>query len=611
MDDARIAVDQPRRQMARSTAFALVTFAFTATMLGTTLPTPLYPIYQDTFNLSKVMLTVIYATYAVGVITALVLLGQLSDQIGRRRMLLLSLRLSAVSAVAFLLADGIDAGVGVLLVGRALSGLSAGIMTGTATAALVDLAPARRPARASLVAAAANLGGLGLGPLLAGVLAAYAPQPTRLCFLIDLALIAAALIGIELLPEPRRVEGRVRLRVQRLRIPPEVRPTFLRAAAPGFAGFAVLGLFTAVAAALLGIVLHRTDHFLTGVLACSGFAASLVGQVISMRMSERRALLSGCGVLVIAMGLVGTSLTAASLPLLLAAAVAAGIGQGLSFRAGLAMVTGASPTGQRAAVASSYFTTAYVALSIPVIGVGAGAQAFGWVSAATAFCALVALLPLVVMLGLLRPERPRPVRELTAGAPVSPALPAAPPLPVPREHPPLRPPRLALPMAADGARNGSPLPVLPRRALAPPVVPGLSGPVVPAPRPAIHAPPAALRALPPPPASATPAAPATPPTPAIPPAPGSRRPAIEAVPSHLAALVGLPSPADLPEPAPLPPRVYPLPTSRAPAPQPPLPAPWHAPPSAPHEPPPPRMPHPWRRPPHRSTDTPPATAEAS
>ncbi len=84
-------------------------------------------------------MTVIFAVYAGGVIAALLLFGNLSDSIGRRRALLPGLALSAASAVIFLLADGLP----LLLVGRVLSGLSAGIFTGTATATLVDLGAGR------------------------------------------------------------------------------------------------------------------------------------------------------------------------------------------------------------------------------------------------------------------------------------------------------------------------------------------------------------------------------------------------------------------------------------------------------------------------------------
>jgi MFS family permease len=120
--------------------FAVGAYAFAVTMVGTTLPTPLYAFYRERFGFSELMITVIFATYAAGVITGLLLFGRVSDELGRRPVLLAGLALSAISAVCFLLAGGLA----MLLVGRVISGLSAGIFTGTATALLVDLASSRR-----------------------------------------------------------------------------------------------------------------------------------------------------------------------------------------------------------------------------------------------------------------------------------------------------------------------------------------------------------------------------------------------------------------------------------------------------------------------------------
>src|SRR5947209_12476785 len=165
-----------RWRLGRPAAFAASAYAFAVTMLGTTLPPPLYSLYRERFGFSELMITVIFATYAAGVIAALLLVGRLSDEIGRRPVLLPGLAFSALSAVAFLLAQGLAP----LLIGRVLSGISAGIFTGTATAMLVDLAPPDRPGRGTLVATAANMLGLGCGPLLAGLLAQYASDPLRL-----------------------------------------------------------------------------------------------------------------------------------------------------------------------------------------------------------------------------------------------------------------------------------------------------------------------------------------------------------------------------------------------------------------------------------------------
>jgi MFS family permease len=362
-------------------------------MLGTTLPTPLYSLYRERFGFSELMITVIFATYAAGVIAALLLVGRLSDEIGRRPVLLPGIALSALSAAAFLLAQGLAP----LLIGRVVSGLSAGIFTGTATATLIDFAPPGRPGRGTLVATGANMLGLGFGPLLAGLLAQYAAEPLRLPFWVDLALLVPAAIAIVAIPEPVKARGRPRLRPQALHVPPQVRPIFIRGALAAFAGFAVLGLFTAVSPAFLGQTLHITSHAVVGLVVFVVFAASFAGQLVFEVAPERQAMPLGCAALIVGMALVAAGLAVPSLALLVIGGVIAGVGQGLSFRAGLTGVNAAAPPEERGEVASSFFVVAYVAISVPVIGVGLLAEATTLRTAGLVFAAVVAAIAAVVL----------------------------------------------------------------------------------------------------------------------------------------------------------------------------------------------------------------------
>src|SRR5260370_19493846 len=106
-------------------------------MVGTTLQTPLQVLYQAWWHFAAGVVTLIFAVYAAGVVAALLLAGRASDQAGRKPVLAVALGLSALSTVVFILAPD----VGVLLAGRVVSGLSAGLMTGTAPAALTELVP--------------------------------------------------------------------------------------------------------------------------------------------------------------------------------------------------------------------------------------------------------------------------------------------------------------------------------------------------------------------------------------------------------------------------------------------------------------------------------------
>jgi MFS family permease len=379
-------------------AFAAVAFALAVAMLGTTLPTPLYDLYRARFGFSELMVTVVFAVYALGVIGSLLLFGRVSDQIGRRRTLLAALALSALSAATFLLADGLT----LLVIGRVVSGLSAGIVTGTATATLVDLAPPQQRARAAFAATVANMGGLGLGTLIAGAVSQFLGAPLRTTFWIDLALLLAAAAGIWLMPEPVEHRTRPNLRPQLPSIPAEVRATFVQAAVGVFAGFAVLGLFTAVTPAFLAQELAITSRAAIGLVVFAVFAASALGQAALGRLPKGSALPAGYSLLIAGMGSLALGLAWASLAWLVVGAVVAGAGQGIGFRAGMTAVTEATPIARRAGTASALFVVAYAALALPVLGEGVLAAAIGLRPAGLVFAGVVASLCAAVLVMLWR-----------------------------------------------------------------------------------------------------------------------------------------------------------------------------------------------------------------
>jgi MFS family permease len=108
---------------------------FAVTILGTSLPAPLYAIYQRQWHFSAGVVTLIFAVYGVAVLAVLLLAGRASDQVGRKPVMAAALASSAVSTIVFILA----ANVGWLFVGRIFSELSAGLIIGAATAALTEL----------------------------------------------------------------------------------------------------------------------------------------------------------------------------------------------------------------------------------------------------------------------------------------------------------------------------------------------------------------------------------------------------------------------------------------------------------------------------------------
>jgi MFS family permease len=384
-------------------AFPLLAYAFAAIMVGTTLPTPMYALYAEHMHFAVLTTTVIYATYAGGVLFALLAFGRWSDAIGRRPVLLAGVVFALASAAVFLVADSVP----MLLAGRVLSGLSAGIFTGTATAAVIEAAPEKWRTRAAAVATVANIGGLGTGPLLAGLLVEYAPQPLHLSFVVHIVLALLAGIAVLIVPETSQRAGRIG--IQRLSVPVEVRPVFVVAGLAAFAGFAVTGLFTAVAPSFLANVVGIDNHALAGLIACSIFAASAVAQIAAGGLAPQRAVAIGCAILVVGMVILAVALHLSSLIGLIAAAVVSGIGQGISFSRGLAAVAELTPADRRAEVSSTYFVVAYVAISLPVVGEGLAARDWGLRTAGVSFAIAVAVLATVCLIAILVQEARRPV----------------------------------------------------------------------------------------------------------------------------------------------------------------------------------------------------------
>ncbi|CAL9638037.1 MFS transporter [Streptomyces sp. enrichment culture] len=376
---------------------------FAVCMTGTTLPTPLYPLYQQKFGFSELTVTVVYAVYAFAVIGALLLAGNASDAVGRRPVLLWGLACAAASAVCFLLASDIAW----LYAGRLLSGLSAGLLTGAATAYVMESAPPGRASRATFVATAVNMGGLGCGPLLAGVLAEYAPWPLRLPYAVHLTLVACSVAVLLWLPETVRNLRPLRtVRPQRPGVPPHVRAVFGPAATAAFVGFALFGVFTSVSPAFLAQYLGVTDHAVSGAVVATAFFASIAGQTAVGRVGVGRSLPLGCAGLLAGLALLAGALHWDSLPLVVPSALVGGVGQGLAFRGALTAVSRASPPDRRAAVISSLFVVAYAGISVPVIGVGLLAEPLGLENAGLVFIACMAVLVISAAGYLLR--RPVP-----------------------------------------------------------------------------------------------------------------------------------------------------------------------------------------------------------
>jgi MFS family permease len=384
-------------------AFWIVGYTFAVTMAFTTLPTPLYVLYQRRDGFSTFLITVIFAAYALGVAASLFLAGHLSDWAGRRRMVLIAVLTNMVSGVLFLTWPA-TAG---LIVARLISGASVGMLTATATAYLTELHAKARPhagyTRSEIVSTAANLGGLGLGPLIAGLLAEYAGHALVTPYLVAEALMLAGALALALAPETAsRPHPRPAYRPQRVSVPAAQRAVFLASAATGGVLFALFGIFTSVAPSLIAGLLHDSSHAVAGVTSFAVFGAAAAAQILVNRTARRSQLGLGLGAVLAGLAMVTAAAWIPSFWLLLAGGIVAGAGAGAAFRGLVATVISITPAASRGEGLAGLFLGAYIGLAIPVVGLGVATL---WVSlqvAVLGFAIALVAVVLVVAKRLLR-----------------------------------------------------------------------------------------------------------------------------------------------------------------------------------------------------------------
>jgi MFS family permease len=338
-------------------------------------PAPLYVLYAARDHFGPLMITVIFAAYAVGVIASLFLAGHLSDWLGRRRMAVIAVTVNVASGVIFLLWPSVPG----LLIARVVSGVSVGMLTATATAYLSELDASGRGGlsrrRAEIIATAANLGGIGLGPLVSGFLAQYVADPLVVPYLVVEALMLAGLLGLALVPETvTRPATRPRYRPQRVSVPAQHRPAFYAASAAAAAEFALFGLFTSLAPGFIGGTLHDTSHALAGAATFAVFGAAALAQIVVSRVPLRRQLALGLVALAAGLALVTAAFWLASLALLLVGGVLAGGGAGAAFKGSVTTVLSIARPEARGEALAGLFLAGYVGLAVPVIALGVATQ---------------------------------------------------------------------------------------------------------------------------------------------------------------------------------------------------------------------------------------------
>jgi hypothetical protein len=385
-----------RFRLRHGAGFWVIAAAFFTVMAFSTLPTPLYALYQQRDGFATFLITVIFAAYGIGVMASLYFAGHASDWLGRRRIILIAIVVEIVAAVVFLAWPEVPG----LIVARFINGVGVGMLTATATAHLSELRAVARPeeglATSGTVASFVNIGGLAAGALVSGVLAQFVVAPLVVPYLVFLVLLVAGAIAVAFVPETvERQEERPAYRPQRVSLPAASRSTFFAAGAGAFSAFAIFGLFTSLAPSFLAGTLHEPSRLVAGAVTFVVFGAAAVSQVLTARLSALRQLQLAVPLMAVGLVAMATGVLVVSLPVFVGAGVLAGAGVGILFRSSIGVAASLASGASRGEILAALFLIAYAGMSVPVLLIGLALAYLPSTTVLVGFAAIVLVLVLV------------------------------------------------------------------------------------------------------------------------------------------------------------------------------------------------------------------------
>ncbi|MDQ0585358.1 MFS transporter [Streptomyces rishiriensis] len=357
-----------RPALGPAASIGLLASILVSLLAASSTPTPLYAVYQQHWGFSPITTTVVFGVYAVAVLVSLLVLGKISDHVGRRPVLLAALLGQAVAMVVFDLADGVAA----LLAARVLQGVSTGAAVGALGAGMLDI----DPRRGSFLNSLAPTIGTAAGALVSALVVQYLPAPTHLVYLLLLGVLALQAVGVLALRETvRRKPGALASLSPEFRLPRSARGSVAIAAPVLFAVWALAGLYGALGPAITRTLVDSTS-VVWGGLSLFVLAASASLAVVALRRTPTRTvMLLGAGSLIAGVVITLVSITSGTGGSLSATGffvggAISGFGFGSGFQGGIRMVMPNVEPHERSGVLSLLYVVCYLGFGLPAVIAG-------------------------------------------------------------------------------------------------------------------------------------------------------------------------------------------------------------------------------------------------
>lgn len=326
-------------------------------------PTPLYATYATEWGFSPITTTVVFGVYALAVLAALLVLGRVSDHVGRRPVLFSALGAQTLAMVVFATAAGVPS----LLAGRVLQGVATGAALGAIGAGMLDL----DRERGTIANAVAPGTGTALGALASGFIVQFLPAPTHLVYVLLAGLFVVQAVGVGFVGETaRREPGAARSLVPELRLPRPLRRPVLLAAPVLFAVWALAGFYGSLGPSLVAGLAHSNSEVFAGLslFVLAGVAA--LSGLIFRQLPARAAMNLGIGALLLGTGGTLLAISIGSTIVFFLSTAVSGVGFGSGFQGGIRTVVPLAAPEERAGVLSILYGVSYLGMGVPAVIAG-------------------------------------------------------------------------------------------------------------------------------------------------------------------------------------------------------------------------------------------------
>jgi MFS family permease len=327
---------------------------------ASSVPTPLYAIYQARWGFSPITLTAVFGVYAIAVLASLLVTGSLSDHVGRRPVLLVAIAMQAAAAIVFATAGGL----GALFAARIVQGLATGAAGAAVGAGMLDL----DQARGTIANAVAPAAGTATGSLLSGLFVQFLPAPTHLVYLVFFGVFVAQAVGVLAMPETAsRTAGALASLRPQLRVPPAGRAPLLVAVPALVAAWALCGFYGSLGPTVVHRLAGSRSVALGGLALFALGASGAIAALLLRARSQRFLLTYGTSALVTGVAVTVAAIGRGSVAGFFIGTMIAGTGFVTSFQGAFRSVVAVAATHERAGVVSVIYGISYVAFGIPAV----------------------------------------------------------------------------------------------------------------------------------------------------------------------------------------------------------------------------------------------------